>query len=282
MSDQFSRNRLPLIIGHRGASAIAPENTLTAFSRALSDGADGIEFDVRLARDDTAVVIHDAVLGRTALRSGEVAKLSFDELKRVDVGTWFNLRYPSKACAEYSRATIPALQEVFESFGKSGALFYVEMKYEPQDSYKALARQVAQLVSDYSLTNRVVVESFALESIAEIKRLNPLIRTAALFERTLSHPALSLRRIVAQAVRCGANELALHRTFPLQRAAQEAAQHNLKTIVWTVDTPAWVSRAARCGIHALITNDPARLCAERARILDALNPTTSMSKADLL
>jgi len=281
VSDHFSRNNLPLIIGHRGASAIAPENTLMAFSRAMADGADGIEFDVRLARDDTAVVIHDATLQRTALRSGEVAKLSSAELKSIDVGTWFNLRYPAKACTEYSQATIPALQEVFESLDKSGALFYVEMKYEPQDSYKTLARQVAQLVLDYSLTKQVVVESFALESIAEIKRLNPLIRTAALFERTLSRPAPSLRHIVAQAVRCGANELALHRTFPLQRATQEAALHNLKTVIWTVDAPAWALRAARYGVHALITNNPARLCAERTRIHRASNSTRSIPTVDL-
>lgn len=252
-----------------------------AFSRALSDGADGIEFDVRLAGDDTAVVIHDATLQRTALRSGEAAKLSFDELKCVDVGTWFNLRYPAKARAEYSQATIPTLHEVFEALGKGNALFYVEMKYELQDSYKTLARQVAQLVSDYSLTKQVVVESFALESIAEIKRLNPLIRTAALFERTLSRPTLSLRRLIAQAVRCGANELALHCTFPLRRATREAALCNLKTIVWTVDTPAWVLRALRHGVHALITNNPARLCAERTRIRRALNSTISVSTVDL-
>ncbi len=281
MSEHLSVNNLPLIIGHRGASAIAPENTLAAFSRALSDGADGIEFDVRLARDNVAVVIHDATLQRTALRNGEVAKLSSDELKCTDVGTWFNLRYPTKACAEYSQATIPALQEVFEALGKSNALFYVEMKYEQQDSYKILARQVARLVADYSLTKQVVVESFALDSLTEIKRLNPLICTAALFERTLSRPALSLRHILAQAVACEANELALQRTFPLRRAAREAARHNLKTIVWTVDAPTWVLRAARYGIHVLITNDPARLCAARSRIRRTQNSTTSISTIEI-
>jgi len=281
VSDHHSTNKLPLIIGHRGAAAVAPENTLVAFSRAMSDGADGIEFDVRLARDNVAVVIHDATLQRTALRNGEVAQFSSDELKSVDVGAWFNLRYPAMARVEYSQATIPTLQEVFVSMRESDTLFYVEMKYEPQDSYKTLAQQVAQLVSDYSLTNQVVVESFALESITEIKRLNPLIRTAALFERTLSRPALSLRRIIAQAVACEANELALHHTFSLQRATQEAARYNMKTTVWTVDTDAWVERAARYGIHALITNDPARLCAERCRIAHTSHSTATISTADL-
>ena len=69
-------SELPLIIGHRGASAIAPENTLAAFKRAIQDGADGIEFDVRLSQDGVPVVIHDATLARTGLTDGVVAELS--------------------------------------------------------------------------------------------------------------------------------------------------------------------------------------------------------------
>jgi len=66
----------PFIIGHRGASAHAPENTLAAFDLAFDAGADGIEFDVRLARDGVPVVIHDATLKRTALREGSVESLT--------------------------------------------------------------------------------------------------------------------------------------------------------------------------------------------------------------
>ncbi len=76
----------PLIIGHRGASALAPENTLVAFERALADGADGVEFDVRLARDRVPVVIHDATLRRTLLRDETVAALTSSELQRWDAG----------------------------------------------------------------------------------------------------------------------------------------------------------------------------------------------------
>ena len=76
----------PLIIGHRGASALAPENTLASFSRAIADGADGFEFDVRLSRDHIPVVIHDADLKRTAHKNSRVAALSAQELSQIDVG----------------------------------------------------------------------------------------------------------------------------------------------------------------------------------------------------
>jgi glycerophosphoryl diester phosphodiesterase len=260
-------NSLPLIIGHRGAAAVAPENTLVSFERALKDGADGIEFDVRLAEDGVPVVIHDATLGRTAMRKGSIASFSSSELCEVNVGTWFNLRHPALARPDYSLATIPTLARVFKSLGEADALFYVEMKCGPQDR-SALAAEVVKLVRAYSLAHRVVVESFDLLAIAEIKRLDAGIRTAALFDRKLSRPAPSMRRMIERAIRSGAEEVALHRSLATRRAAQLAGQHGLETVVWTVDNPAWVPRAIKSGIRALITNNPARLCARRAELLD--------------
>ncbi|HYE65662.1 MAG TPA: glycerophosphodiester phosphodiesterase family protein [Pyrinomonadaceae bacterium] len=254
-------NERPLIIGHRGASAVAPENTLIAFERALQDGADGIEFDVRLARDGVPVVIHDADLRRTALRAGSIASLSSIELCQVDAGTWFNLRYPSAARAEYSKATVPTLAQVLELLRESDALLYLEMKCEAGEG-GALPARVLRSIREHAMADRVIVESFALDSIEEIKRMDSGIRTAALFERKLSRPVPSGRKMLERAVRCGADEIALHHTLATRRITTEAAQRGLRTVVWTVDSPSWVRRAMMYGVHALITNNPALfLCA---------------------
>src|SRR5437764_9218142 len=108
--------KLPLIIGHRGAAAVAPENTIVSFKRALSDGADGVEFDVRLASDRVPVCIHDPDLRRIGLREGLIANLSSSELARIDVGSWFNLKFPSAANSEYESARVPTLAEVLQFF----------------------------------------------------------------------------------------------------------------------------------------------------------------------
>src|SRR5436305_14482245 len=100
---------LPLIIGHRGAAAVAPENTLVSFARAYRDGADGIEFDVRLARDRVPVVIHDATLRRTGAHTGCVAALSAAELAATALGSCFNRRFPALARAEFMPAGVPTL-----------------------------------------------------------------------------------------------------------------------------------------------------------------------------
>ena len=79
----------PLIIGHRGASADAPENTMAAFREAIAVGADGIEFDVRLTRDGVPVVIHDSTLRRTGGLPQRIAEITQSELATIDVGSWF-------------------------------------------------------------------------------------------------------------------------------------------------------------------------------------------------
>lgn len=257
--------QLPLIIGHRGASALAPENTLVAFERAMRDGADGIEFDVRLARDAVPVVIHDANLRRTGLRAGDVASLTSRELSEIDVGTWFNLRHPALSRDEYTRANIPLLSEVFELFRDCSARLYVEMKCDAVNEGRALAQAVAQLVRDYSLFESVVVESFTHESIAEIKRLDARLRTAALFEPSLARPFPSTRKIIERAVEFSADEIALHRTLAGRRIAQEAARRGMRTVVWTVDNPSWAQRAKRYGVHAIITNNPALMRASASQ-----------------
>jgi glycerophosphoryl diester phosphodiesterase len=272
MNDEASRITQglssPLIIGHRGASAVAPENTLAAFERAMIDGADGIEFDVQLARDRVPVVIHDPTLRRTGLREGSIAALSSSELSRIDVGTWFNLRHPSLASPAYSNERIITLARVFELMKERKATLYVEMKCNASES-DALAAEVAQLVRAHSLIDTVVVESFTHEAIARIKQLAPEIRTAALFEPKLSLPLPSARRIIESAIRVGADEIALHRSLATRRLTEAAGRRNLRTVVWTVDSPAWVKRARDFGVHAIITNTPAQMRARLDRLLEA-------------
>jgi glycerophosphoryl diester phosphodiesterase len=256
-----------LIIGHRGAAAVAPENTLVSFERALADGADGIEFDVRLARDGVPVVIHDSTLRRTALRPGRIAGLSSTELGEMDAGTWFNLRHPAKAQPLYTQARIPTLAAVFETLRESYSLLYVELKCGPRDR-AALAAAVAELIRAHAVSQRVIVESFDLAAITEIKRLDAGLRTAALFDRRLSRPAPSARKMIEQAISCGAQEIALHHTLATRRTVLEAARRGLETVVWTADNPLWVERAIARGVRAIITNDPERLYARRAELLE--------------
>ncbi len=246
----------PLILGHRGASAVAPENTLAALSRAIKDGADGIEFDVRLSRDQVPVVIHDATLKRTGFIDLPVSEITSAELQEIDVGSWFNQRAQSSG-ESYSGEKLPTLAQVFELFSSKSGLLYIEMKCDANDR-TALAAAVAGGIKEFRMSNRVVVASFDLYAIAQIKRIASAIRTAALFEPKLSRPISTIRRLRMVDMTCdyGAEEIALHFTLAGPGVIEKARRKGLEIVLWTVDDSKWINRARSLSIKALISNNP--------------------------
>ena len=242
----------PLIVGHRGASAVAPENTMAAFREAIAVGADGIEFDVRLTRDGVPVVIHDSTLRRTGGLPHRIADLTWSELAKVDVGSWFS--------KSFANETIPSLKELFTLFQSNNSSLYLEMKCDSPSEYAPLAAACCRLVAEHGLKERVMIECFQLPALNIVREIDSDIRTVALFEPSISSPSLlSDQSIVNKAVGAGAVALALHHRLARKSLVQKAKDAGMHVAVWTVDDPAWVERARTIGIDALITNDPAKL-----------------------
>lgn len=249
-----STGRLPLIIGHRGAGARAPENTFASFDLAFARNADGIEFDVRLARDGVPVVIHDASLLRTARTDGVVESFDSTRLSQFYAGAWFNERNPGRAVEGFERERIPLLSAAFERYGARH--LYVEMKCEETARRAALARAVVSLVREHKLGARLVVKSFEHDAIAEVKKLAPEIRTAALFDRSWQRPFVPAATILARAEACGADEISLHRSLLRRATVERARARGFEVVVWTVNSPFWLRRAAALGLRAVITDEP--------------------------
>lgn len=254
----------PLIIGHRGSSVSFPENTLAAFRCAINDNADGIEFDVRLSADKAPVVIHDASLFRTASINKPVNSLSAHELQQIDVGKWFYQRAGLTPPVDREES-VPTLQQVIELFAVGTGLLYLEMKGEPVGN--ELPAKVVAEIERSNFAERTIVESFDHAAIAEVKRIAPQIRTAALFDRKLANPLslLQKRNIVAATRRVMADEVALHHSLVRDDLVAETRNAGFDVVVWTVDDPSWIERARKLNIKALITNDPATMLRVRDR-----------------
>lgn len=253
----------PLIIGHRGASAVAPENTMAAFREAIAAGADGIEFDVRLTRDRVPVVIHDGSLHRTAGLPQRIAELTWSELQSVDVGSWF-ARNKNLPPGTFANETVPSLRELFTLFQSNNLTLCLEMKCDSVEEYAPLAEACRGLIAEYGFKDRVIVECFKIAALALLKRLDAKIKTAALFEPSLSTPSvLSDKHIISRATAVGASYLALHYRLARPTLMEKAKLAGLRVALWTVDDPTWIERARTMGIEALITNDPAAMLAHR-------------------
>ena len=260
------KSERPLIIAHRGASALAPENTFAAFQKAIVAAADGIEFDVRLARDGVPIVFHDATLARLAKIKRRVADFTSEELNKIDVGSWFNRAFPRRADDKFSAEIIPTLAQLLKFLDGYQGLIYVELKGRDSEMF-ALAEAVCDLIRQTNLLPNIIVKSFNLEAVKIAKQLLPEVRTAALFEPKVLTMLGKKKRILEAAQKCNADEISLHRSLATKSFVRRATEKNLPVTIWTADNPVWVKRAFDSGINAIITNNPAYLLEKRDEIL---------------
>ncbi len=231
---------IPLVIGHRGASARETENTAAAFRRARTDGADGVELDVLLSATGEVMVFHDDDLARLAGRPERIADLPFQSLREI--------RLPGGT-------TIPTLEEALEACGPD-LLVNVELKANQLDHVPiaALVEAVAGVVERTASGARVLVSSFNPWAVRLWMRRAPAVRAALLFERASMLP---LRRAwLAPWLR----PAALHPELVLCTPARVAAwrRRGYLVNVWTVDDPGALAACRRMGVDGVITNDPAR------------------------
>lgn len=242
---------MPFVLGHRGASAYAPENTLAAFRLAHELGADGIELDVQLTRDKIPVVIHDDTVERTTNGRGRVRDLTIGEIARLDAGAW--------KTNDYAGETIPTLAQVFEGLmdwlrpvGRARpCLINVELKTEYFFT-DGLEQQVLNLIARYGLQDRILLSSFSPLSLHRARAIRRDIPRGLLYDATLPLP---LRKAW---LRFWADPQAMHPEAQMIDAAYMAwaKRKRLQVNTWTVDDPAQAQRLADLGVHAIITNKP--------------------------
>lgn len=242
----------PLVIGHRGAAAEAPENTLPSFRAALEAGADALELDVHVTADRVPVVIHDPTLERTTDRAGAVATLSVREVRTADAGARFTSDGGRSFPWRGRGVTVPTLAEVLEATG--AAPLIVEVKIFPG------AEAVRDVLDRHGARERCLVGSF------DARALRPF--------RAAEYPTAASRREVARLLfgasarllprRVGYRALTIperHRGIPVATRSLIRAARRLgcPVHVWTVDDPLRAVRLWALGVTGIITNDPAGL-----------------------
>jgi glycerophosphoryl diester phosphodiesterase len=214
-----------LRIGHRGARAYAPENTLTSFKKALEIGVDAVELDVRKTKDNQLVVIHDADVKRTTDGEGLVSELTLKEIKSFS--------------AEGEK--ILTLDETLEFLDKKVKVF-VELKET------GVEEQVLSIVHKKGLEKNVVIISFLEDALKKVRELDSDIETGLIYA-THKNPlkaALDLK----------ANYLfALYR-FTHTANVEKAHECGLKVVVWTINKPEEVAEYAKKGVDGIASDKP--------------------------
>ena len=239
----------PLIVAHRGGAGHGPENTLPAFARAWAMGADAVEGDFRLSRDGHIVCIHDADTWRVAGTRRIVAESSLEELRTLDVGSWF--------AEAWRGARIPTLEEVLATIPTGRALF-AEVKSGPE----LVAPLLAAIRHAGFAAEQLVVISFHAEVIHALKQQAPHAKACWLAScrrdaRGRFQPDST--RVLQTLAECGADGFSAHGRLDdgaFIRAVQEAG---FEFHAWTVNDPVRARWFRGMGARSLTTDFPERL-----------------------
>jgi glycerophosphoryl diester phosphodiesterase len=236
--------RLPdiAIYAHRGASAYAPENTLSAFRMAVDHGADAIELDAKLSADGHVIVFHDQTVNRTTGGEGKITQQTLGEIKAYDAGSWFSSQFTSER--------IPTLDEVFQHVGQK-LLVNVELTNyaTPNDD---LVEKVMESVRIHNMQERVLFSSFHPVTLLKARRLMPEIPAAI-----LATPGWTGALSRSWLGRLMSSEFVHPYLTDVDQAFIDR-QHALgrKVNVWTVNDPEDMRRLVRWGVDGIITDDP--------------------------
>jgi len=247
-------NRPPLIIGHRGASQDAPENTLASFQLAFAQGADGIEADFRLTLDGRIVCMHDATTVRTASVDISIADATLSELKQLDVGSFFG--------PQWAGEKIPTLEEVLAVI-PPGKMIFIEVKCGVE-----IIPQLKKTVlhSQFSL-EKIRFLTFDTVLAGELATMLPEIRVCLnveyVWEDTAEAWMPPVEGILEMLAHSGAAGLSSKAHPAVEDAFVTAIRRTGRELfVWTVDSPGEMMRYWQLGVDAIMTNKPGFLIAE--------------------
>ncbi len=243
----------PLCIAHRGASASAPENTLIAFETAIRLGADAIELDVHLTRDEVPVVLHDETLDRTTDGRGPVAAVALAALQRLDAGSWFAPRF--------RRERVPTLEQALDcARGRCGMNIELKLprgrgggsaarRRDERAGADRLARAVARALERARFPELLVLSSFSMEALRAARAAMPRARLGLLVSRS------------AAGLRAAHRALELYSLHPHLRLASArrirmARRMSLRVMVWPVNDREVIERLAGLEVDGIMTDDP--------------------------
>lgn len=222
------------IIAHRGASSVAPENTLAAFQKAIDIGADYFELDVRASKDDSLMVIHDGSVDRTTNGTGSFHDFTYQQLRTFDAGSWFG--------EEFKGEKIPTLRESLQLALENRIKVCVEIK----DYYKT--PEVLDLIEEMNAEKSVIIFCFDFDAVSLSKDINPRIPVCYLNGKITEDHFGDVLSIGGEVAGSGSAEP--------EDIINKAHDADLNFWVWTVNSVEDMKSLIDRGVDGIITNYP--------------------------
>jgi glycerophosphoryl diester phosphodiesterase len=234
------------VVGHRGASAYAPENTMAAFRHAVELGAAFIETDLHISRDARLVAIHDSTLERTTNGRGEVKDFTLEELRALDAGSWFDSKFAGEK--------IPTMEEVLDFACERDVGLFLEIK--PEAPW-GIEHGLLSLLRNSGDAHRVVVLSFSAGILRNVRRIDKTVMTGLLFDSMKN----GVGAVLDRALDIGVRQLAPRGDLVTSELLAKARRHDLQVVCWTVNDAQQMRKLVAVGVDGIMTDYPDRLAA---------------------
>lgn len=242
---------LPKLIGHRGASASAPENTLAALRKAQEGGAGWVEFDVKLTADGIPILMHDDKLNRTTNGKGKVAKTTFEDLQKLDAGAWFD--------PVFAGERVPSLHAALEQCAELGLGVNIELKPCPGRAEATAKAALAAIDEVWPATMPApLFSSFDPSSLAAVQAQRPEAHRGFLCTRPP-------RTWLAQMNELGCRTLHVSHHWIRQKHIDAARQRDIPLLAYTVNDAVKAAKLIQAGVTAVFT-DQVQAVAEQLNI----------------
>ena len=225
-------------IAHRGASRIAPENTLAAFKEAIEIGVDAVELDLQGTADEQVVVIHDASLDRTTDQSGQIKETSLETIKQADAGTWFDPKFAGES--------VPTLAEALVSIADN-AIALLEIKDV------SITKSVVRIVQNMDMVEQSVIISFHSSAIQTVRSLEPRLPTGYIIG---SKENIEPIQLCQQLGLLGSSLLNVDHRLVTEDFIYEIRRRGITLWCWTVDDIDRMRELQEFGIQGITSNRP--------------------------
>jgi glycerophosphoryl diester phosphodiesterase len=255
--------RVPQIVAHRGSSRDEPEHTLKAYRRAIDEGADALECDVRLTADGHLVCVHDRRVNRTSNGVGRVSTLELATLEGLDWGSWKKAHGDEVEMPDRDRKKLLTLRHLLTTVMDSGRPIGLAIETKHPTRYAGqVERQLARVLGEFGLDRTpapgrpwVRVMSFSQLATQRMRQLCPEVPLVFLVEK--GSPTIIRYRdgALPKGVRTVGLDVEILRATPQVVRRQHERGHQV--FVWTVDEAPDVDLCLRLGVDAIITNRPA-------------------------
>ncbi|MBY7102259.1 glycerophosphodiester phosphodiesterase [Bacillus sp. 6YEL31] len=240
-------------IAHRGASAYAPEHTIAAYKLGQQLKGDYIEIDLQMTKDGHLLAMHDETVNRTTNGKGLVKEHTLEEMKQLNLGSFFNEKYPNLAKKEFENAKVPKLKEIIEMFGHN-ANYYIETK--SPDEYPGMEEKLLEIIKYYQISDKVIIQSFSEESLQKIHSLHaniPLVQLLS-YQKSVQLNELEIEKYKTYCIGLGMNYKYIDSAY-----VKKIKKHGLEVHPFTVDNEKDMKKLLSWGVDGMFTNYPDRL-----------------------